>query len=504
MSGYSPSAVNADELEYELEREEARDRARRGLLNFTTFTKPDYEVNWHHRLTAQKLNLFVQKKILRLIVVEPPRHGKSELTSRRLPPFIFGKNPDAQVIMATHTSDLASKMNRDVQRIIDSTEYQELFPNTRLLPFSDRGGADRMYVRNNSEFEIVGHRGVFKSTGVGGALAGRGGDYLILDDPIKGQEEADSEVEREKLWDWYVNVFSTRAEKDAAILITTTRWHADDLVGRLLKLAKEDPEADQWEVIHLPAIKESNEHEGDEREEGEALWPNKYSIEKLKSIRATGGSRKFNAIYQGRPSSEAGEILKREWMVKRFKVLPDLGEKNRWDNLLVSADLRFKDSKTSGDYVVFQAWGRLGSNAYFLGERRGRLSFTESLTEFQKICLATPVGRFKLSAFHPKLVENKANGPALENVLKDKIAGIVLVEPDGGKVARVNAVTPLWEAGNVWLPDDSLYPEIDGIIEEWVSFGPGCAFDDRTDTMSQALIRLSTEMDNYLEDLTRM
>lgn len=504
MSGYSiPVEVEPDVLEYELEREAARERGRSGLLSFTIFTKPDYETGWHHRALCKKLKAFSEGKTKRLMVFMPPRHGKSELVSRRLPAYLLGRDTDTEVIAASHSADLASSMNRDVQRIIDSQEYKELFPKTRLVS----EGTSRLstnYLRNASEFEIVGRKGSYKSTGVGGALTGRGGNWLILDDPIKDHQQAESVVYREMLWNWYNTVFASRAEKGAGILITLTRWHEDDLAGRLLKLAKDDPEADQWEIINFPAIKESDHNEDDPREEGEALWPEKFPVEDLKKKRATGGSRVFNSIYQQRPSAEEGEILKRAWMVKRFKTLPDLGEKNRWDDLLVSGDLRFKDSKTSGDYVVYQAWGRRASNVYFLGERRGRWSFTESIEEFKKIVASTPVGKFKLSAFHPKIIENKANGPALENVLKDKIPGIILVEPDGGKLARVNAVTPLWEAGNVWLPDDSLYPEIDAIIEEWVSFGPGCAFDDRTDTMSQALLRLSNEMGNYLEDFTRM
>lgn len=502
MSGRSLQAGlnQSDELEYELEREEMLDRARSGILNFTLTTKPTYQINWHNKALARKLNDFEKGKIKRLMVFMPPRHGKSELVSRRLPAFILGRNPDAKIISATHTASLSSAMNRDVQRIIDSPSYREIFPDTQLSGENVRTMADGSFLRNSNEFEIVGHQGAYFCAGVGGAIAGRGGDFLLLDDPIKNQEEADSQVYRDALWEWYASTFATRLEKDGAILITLTRWHEDDLAGRLLKLAKEDPEADQWEVINFPAIKESTEIRFDPRPEGEALWPWKYPIEALKKIRATGGSRNFNALYQQRPSSEEGDLIKREWTLKRYKKLPDLGERNRWDELLVSADLRFKDDKRTGDYVVFQAWARLGSQAYFLGERRGRWGFTESLTEFTKICAGTPIGKFKPTL---KLVENKANGPALENVLKTKISGIVLVEPDGSKTARVNAVTPLWEAGNVWLPDDSLYPEIDAIIEEWVSFGPGCAFDDRTDTMSQALIRLQTEMDNTLSDLVR-
>lgn len=502
------SAVSANiddlllEAELELEQAEAIEGARDNILGFTLYTNPKYQVNWHNRYLAKKLDDFANGKIKRLMVFMPPRHGKSELVSRRLPAYLLGRNPDAKIISASHTMDLASAMNRDVQRIIESEAYRELFPETTLNGSNVRTMADGSYLRNSSEFEIVNHKGAYKCAGVGGGLSGRGGDFLLLDDPIKDAEEAESIVYREKLMSWYSTVFETRGEKDAAILITLTRWHEDDLAGRLLKLAKEDPDADQWEVICFPGIKEGLTHEGDPRKEGEALWPWKFPVNALLKKKATSGSRVFNSLYQQRPSSEAGDILKREWMTKRFDKLPEL-PRGRWPELIVSADLRFKSDKNSGDYVVFQAWGRVGSRVYFLGEKRGRWSFTESIKHFKGICNATPIGAFKLAGYNAKLIENKANGPALENVLEKEISGMVLVEPDGGKVARTHAVTPLWEAGNVWLPTKEVYPEIEDVVEEWVSFGPGCAFDDRTDTMSQALNRLGQSTSNWLLNITR-
>lgn len=497
-----PDDIDALDLELELERELARDEAREGIGAFTSYTKPDFQTKWFHKKLDRALDDFVARKIRFLIITLPPRHGKSEKVSRRLPAYILGRNPDAKVIAGTHTADLASAMNRDVQRIIDSPAYQELFPDTTLSGTNVRTLADGSYLRNAQEFEIVGHKGAYKCVGVGGALAGRGGDYLLLDDPIKDHEEAESPVYRQKLWDWFNSVFDTRGEKNYCTLITVTRWHEDDIVGRLLKMMKEDPNATQYTLINFPAVKEKETFDGDPREEGEALWPEKYDRADLLRKKTSSGSRIFNAIYQQRPSSESGDIIKRLWTKNRFLTLPDL-PRMRWDELITSGDLRFKSDKNSGDYVVLQAWGRLGARIYFLGEARGRWGFVETISEFGKINQRTPIGGFKLSGMDAKLVENKANGPALEDVLKTKIAGIVLVEPDGGKVARTHAVTPLWEAGNIWLPDAALYPEIDDIVEEWVSFGPGCAFDDRTDTMSQALNRLGRNMSYSLEALSK-
>lgn len=231
------------------------ERARRGMLAFTTYTMPDYEVNWHHRVVCEALDDLFAGTITRLMISMPPRHGKSELVSRRFPAYILGRDPDAQVIAVSYSADLASMMNRDVQRIMDSPEYQRVFPGTKLGSSNIRSLAGGT-LRNSDIFEVVGRRGRYRSAGVGGGITGMGMQYGIIDDPIKNREEADSPTMREKVWDWYTSTFYTRLEKNARVLVTCTRWHEDDLSGRLLRLQEEDPEADQWVEIRLPAIAE--------------------------------------------------------------------------------------------------------------------------------------------------------------------------------------------------------------------------------------------------------
>ncbi len=469
-------ALDIELKEYELRRADKLARARSGLLSFTTYTKSDYEVSWHHRLTCQYLNNFVAGKIPRLMIFEPPRHGKSELTSRRLPAYLFGRYPKTSIIGTSYSADLASRMNRDVQRIIDSPEYAELFPDTKLSGDTVRTGAAGSWLRNSDIFEIVEHGGTYRSAGVGGGITGMGGEWLLIDDPIKNQEEADSETYREKLWEWYTSTLYTRLEKDGKILIILTRWHEDDLAGRLLELAKSDPDADQWVVLNLPAIYEAKEaHPQDPRREGEALWPEKYSAERLKKLRASVGSRVFNALYQQRPSATEGATIKRNWL-RYYTKAPD-----RFDEIIQSWDLTFKDAKNS-DYVVGQVWGRVAANKYLIDEVRGRMDIVGTINAI-----------LALSAKHPKaylkLIEDKANGPAVISLLKEKLSGIVAVEPQGSKDSRLLSVAPDYEAGNVYYPDPSIAPWIGDHVEEIVGF-PTAKFRDRVDTASQALNRL--------------
>lgn len=295
------------------ERERRVRQARTNLLDFTRFTMPEYRVNWHHRLICQKLDEFIEGKNKRLIIACPPRHGKSELVSRRFPAYILGRNPDAKIIACSYGSDLASLLNRDVQRIISSPEYAELFPDTKLNDANVRSTAQENYLRNSDIFEVVNHKGVYRSAGVGGAITGMGGDYLIVDDPIRSRADAESPAIRDKVWKWYSSTFRTRRQKDASILITATRWHEDDLTGRLLELAKNNPDADQWEVINLPALSEEPLEEYDQRTgPGQALWPDEFPEVDLLSTKASSTVYEWLSLYQQRPSAAAGNLVKKE------------------------------------------------------------------------------------------------------------------------------------------------------------------------------------------------
>ncbi len=305
--------------------------AKTGLLSFTQQTKPNYRVNWHHEVLANMLDRVAEGQCRRLMVFMPPQHGKSELVSRRFPAYMLGRNPDLRLIAASHTHELAVAMNRDVQRILDNCAYHRLFSEVRLAtPRSPRG----LFLprRTMGFFEIAGHRGSLRSAGVGQSIAGLPADGAIIDDPFGKREDADSSTIRQKVWDWYANDLYTRLSADAWIVLTHTRWHRDDLAGRLLqKMA--DRAADQWEVLCLPAVKEPSGasrpeqaqrssgmeielpelHSAcsglqgsmlpavDPRLPGEALWPEFKSLEELETIRQQ-DARAFAALYQQDPA----------------------------------------------------------------------------------------------------------------------------------------------------------------------------------------------------------
>ena len=495
------SLSQKEELELEkLLKEEKQDNAREKLIDFSTYTYPEYQVNWHHRTLCDYLDRFVSGEIKRLMVFLPPRNGKSELVSRRLPAFILGKDPNASIIATSYTADLASMMNRDTQRIIDDEKYLELFPETTLFGSNVRTVAKGSYLRNSDIFEVVGHKGVYKSAGVGGAITGMGCVYGIIDDPILNRAEAESLTYRKALWDRYTSTFYTRLEKDARVLITLTRWHEDDLAGRLLKLAKECPDADQWVVVNFPAIAEDNRHSDDIRNTGEPLWPDKYPLKELLKMKATMGSYEWNALMQQRPSVAGGNILKREWW-KYWQMpgqdlppvtvkLPD-GEfilvypENlplHFDEQIQSWDMAFKDTKISA-YVVGQAWGRKGADKYLLDQIRDKLDFVKTIQAVRTLTSKWP----KAMA---KLVEDKANGPAVISALKREITGLIEVKPDGSKEARAYAVSPQIEAGNVYLPHPMIYGWVNDFIEEMTNF-PNGTYKDQVDTLTQALTRLA-------------
>ncbi|MEQ4489684.1 MAG: phage terminase large subunit [Dehalococcoides mccartyi] len=416
------------------------------------------------------MDKFISGEIKRLMVFMPPQNGKSELVSRRLPAFILGQFPDDSIIATSYGADLASMMNRDVQRIIDGDQYPVLFPDTKLFGENVRTVSQGAYLRNSDIFEVVGHKGYYKSAGIGGSITGIGCIWGIIDDPIKNRAEAESITYRNSIWDWYTSTFQTRLRKDARILLTMTRWHEDDLAGRLLKLASSDPAAEQWTVVCFPAIADGQLMDCDPRKAGEPLWPERYSLETLLKTKATAGGYGWESLYQQRPSSPSGNILSRSWW-KYYRQPP-----SKFDSVIQSWDCSFKDSAGT-DYVVGQVWGRAGADKYLLDQVRARMDFPASIASILALSAKWP----KASA---KLIEDKANGPAIISTLKHRIAGLIPIEPAGGKIVRAQAASPDIEAGNVYLPENTSW--VSDFVEECANF-PNGAHDDQVDAMSQAI-----------------
>jgi len=266
-----------------------RRKARKSLIDFTQYTLPQYIEAKHHTLIAQKLEAVERGEIDRLMINMPPRHGKSELASRRFPAWFLGRHPTKSIIAASYNSDLASDFGRQVRNIVSSGEYTPLF-QTALA--EDSRAANRW---NTSQ------GGSYVAAGVGTAITGRGADVFLIDDPIKDRQEADSETQRQTVWDWYTSTAYTRLAPGGRIIVIQTRWHEDDLSGKLL--AEQARGGDKWDVLELPAI---NDH-------GEALWPDFYDLAALERIRTVLPARDWSALYQQRPAPDEGDYFKREW-----------------------------------------------------------------------------------------------------------------------------------------------------------------------------------------------
>lgn len=448
--------------------------ARQSLLGFIRYTKPDYKAGWFHKELCATMEQFLHdveaQKGPRLIVAVPPRHGKTEIISRRFPAYALGKNPDLDIIACSYSAELAGQINREVQRIIDSPEYAALFPDTSLYGRNVRTAAQGAYVRNSDLFEIVGHEGRYRSAGVGGGITGQGGRILLCDDPIKGREDADSATIRKKIFDWFTSTFYTRCAPGGGVIVIMTRWHNDDLVGRLLQM-QASGEVQNWQIVNYPAIAE---HDEAHRRTGEALDPNRWPLDVLRERRAHVGPRDWEALYQQHPSAEGGEIFKEAWL--KFWQPSELPE--HFDQELTSWDLAFTGKDTS-DYSVGTVWGRKGADYYLLDLVRGHWDFPELINQFQALHTRHPKAA-------RKLVEQAANGAALLDTLKHKVTGLIPIKPEGSKENRAHAVTALFEGGNVYLPAVTLYSWVKELILELTAF-PNVAHDDMTDSCTQAL-----------------
>jgi predicted phage terminase large subunit-like protein len=385
----------------------------------------------------------------------PPRHGKSMSVTETFPAWFLGRNPDLKVIEVSYSDSLAREFGDKCRRKIEEFG-KELFGISIDHRKSDK-----------SDWGISGHTGGMLSGGILSGITGRGADLMIIDDPVKNRQEADSQTYRDRVWSEWQSTLATRLHPGGRVVVVLTRWHEDDLAGRLVNA---DP--DRWKVVNLPAIAEDDDMLG--RVPGEALWPSRYDEKALAEIKKTVGSRDWEALYQGRPSPAEGSILKRGWW-QFYRQAPA-----RFDKIIQSWDCTFKDG-AKNDYVVGQVWGKAGANKYLLDQVRGRMDIVATMQAIKTLSSKWPSAR-------GKLVEDKANGSAVIQMLKSKIPGLIPIEPEGGKEVRAQAVSPDIEAGNVFLPENA--PWVHDFIEECAAF-PNGAHDDQVDAMSQAINRLN-------------
>ena len=451
--------------------------SRTNLLAFVKTTMPSYKIGWVHREICGRLMDFLVKvergESPRLILTLPPRHGKSQLVSKHFPSFGFGVDPDLSFISCSYGDDLSKRVNKDVQRIMDSPIYHKIFPNTSLSKKRNAGGYN-MAMRTTSLFEIPGHNGSFRSTGVGGGITGMGCDILCIDDPFKDRKSADSPTIRESVWDWYTSTAYTRLSPGGGVLVTVTRWHENDLVGRLLEAMKQEG-GDRWEIINYPAIAE---HDEPHRKKGEALHSDRYPLEMLLRIKSNIGSYDWGSLYQQHPTPRGGGVFKRKW-IRHWTTMPKV-----FDRVIQSWDFTFKDSANS-DNVSGQVWGQVGSNFYLLDNDTARMDFVSQVRAMQRMTSKWPEAI-------EKVVEDKANGPAIISALSSRIPGIIPYNPRGSKTARAYSISPLFEAGNVYLPPiDEEHPWVKKYIDELLAF-PNAEHDDQVDSTTQALDSLVT------------
>ncbi len=324
------------------------------LISYAAYQWPGYRDAAHHRLIARHLEAVERGDIKRLMITMPPRHGKSMLASEFFPAWYMGRNPDHYVVTATYAQELADDFGRKVKNQIEDAAYQAIFPGVGLA--DDSKSAKRFHIEGASGgFEhSTSQRGAFYAVGVGGPLTGRGAHLLLIDDPVKNREDAESEVIRKKTKDWYTSTAYTRLMPGGRIIVIQTRWHEDDLAGWLLN---EHPH-EGWITLDLPAI----------GNDGAALWPEQYDVETLEKIKLALGPRDWSALYQQRPSPETGDYFKRDWL-HSYEELPPRSM------LSVYGASDYAVTANGGDYTVHVVVGLdPDGRMYLLDLWRGRTS----------------------------------------------------------------------------------------------------------------------------------
>jgi predicted phage terminase large subunit-like protein len=472
------------------------ERARVDLLAFTMATKPDFEVNWHHKILANKLSAFARGEIQYLMVFMPPRNGKSELVSRRFPAWLHGLYPDAEIMAASYLDSLAGDMTIDVQNIMDSPMYKRIFPDTKIWPPKT---SYTKGTRNSSEHHIVGRRGKYRGQGVGGSFTGKGANFIIVDDPIKGREIADSVAFRERLWNFWNNDLFSRLETDlktgrkGQALITQTRWHEDDLSGRLLDQMRKDPKAIQWDVILYPAIRVDKDTKTDPREIGGALWPKKYNIDQLNQIKASAGPRAWSSLYQQDPTPDGGGLFKDSMF--SFVDLP-----KEFDWSFITADTSYKE-KQENDFTVFTSFGVIGDDLYVRDVWMDQIKSTEVEVPAEQF-----IRKFLNYGYRGTYIEPKGHGIYLNQKFATK--GLMIPGEHDlkefysdrrfDKVERANNVVPHLAFRRVYV--SKLIPNKEDLIAQCLGF-PKVKHDDFVDTLIDGLKRVYAKEPSILDVL---
>jgi len=451
-----PAEARKEFLRYKIKLEEKRKESaiRNDFMSFVKYVWPDFIEGSHHKIMAEKFNKVAKGELKRVIINMAPRHTKSEFSSYLLPSWMIGKNPKLKIIQATHTTELAVRFGRKAKHLIDSEEYQKIYP-TKLR--EDSKAAGRWETNEGGEYFAA---------GVGGSITGRGADLLIIDDPHSEQDALNVNA-LDRTWEWYTSGPRQRLQPGGIIVVVMTRWNMKDLTGRLINAQKET-KADQWEVIEFPAILPNNK----------PVWPEYWKLEELESVKASLAIGKWNAQYQQNPTAEEGSIIKREWWNLWEKDLPPLY------HVIQSYDTAFLKKETA-DYSAITTWGVFyptedsGPNLILLDVVKDRFEFPE----LRRVALE----QYQYWKPESVIIEGKASGMPLTFELRKQGIPVINYTPSRGndKHARVNAVAPLFESGQIWATDDKFTEEV---IEECAAFPYG-DHDDLVDSMTQAVMR---------------
>jgi len=423
-----------------------RRQARQSLIHFTEYTYDRYKTAAHHKLVAEQLERVMRREVDRLMLLMPPRHGKTELASRRYPAFCLGNFPHRQIIAASASGEFASDIGREVRNIIRDEAYGRLFPEVRLAEDSQASG--RWHTNKG---------GIFYAVGVGSQILGKGADEFIIDDPFGSMSDAQSELERKAVKEWYQGSVYNRLQPGGAIILINHRMHEDDLSGYLLE--SQAAGGDKWEVVQLPAIDSS----------GAALWPEAYPVDSLRRIQANSLPRFWSALYQQDPQPDEGTFFKREWF-QRYAERPKV-------NIFGTSDFAVTDG--GGDYTEHAIWG-VGpdSTIYALDWWRGQ---TDASVWIEKWC--------DLIAKHKPLTWFAESGVikrAIEGPLKKRMderrtwASIEWVASIHDKPTRARAFQALAANGKVSFPNMGWANDV---VDQLIRF-PAGKHDDAVDCCS--------------------
>lgn len=417
--------------------------AERRLSHYCALMDPSYVSARHTQRICHELERLERGETDRLAIFMPPRHGKTMHVSQRFPAWYLGRNPSHQLIIASYGAELAEANSRAVRNQLTDDRY----------PFAVQVASDSAAV--NRWGTTAG--GVVIAAGVGGAMTGFGAQLLLIDDPVKGREEADSETYRERAWQWYTEVARTRLMPGGKIVVCQTRWHEDDLSGRILASSP-----GRWHVLDMPALDD----------DGNALWPGWFSAETLAEIRQDIGDRAWQALYQQRPTAAEGGMFKRAWFTSTYTARPRLRA------VVVGVDSAFKTG-SANDYSAAMIIGTDGIDYYALDLWEDRVEFPELLGQLTSISQG-------LSAY---AIEDTAAGQSAIQVLRRVSAVPVLpVKVTASKQARAQAITPIIEAGKLKLPARAAWTE--RFINQMCSFPTG-QHDDMVDACVLAISTLS-------------